>query len=141
MLPTTAFKSVVRAEFVMKNTTVEAVEYVDESVNAATIVVTQNGQKSTIIMSYQTNEVFYVVPSSSSGLLTAGLNIMLVILSVRSTRSSSSSSAPALDCSLQVWSSCWSSFLSDQRGLLHRPQLQRWTARCRFGHHVGHLVC
>ena len=72
MLPTTAFKSVVRAEVLNKNVTVEATEYVDESVNAAAIVMTQNRQTSTIIMSYLTNEVFYVVPDSSSILPTAG---------------------------------------------------------------------
>ena len=49
MLPTTAFKSVVRAEVLNKNVTVEATEYVDESVNAAAIVMTQNRQTSTII--------------------------------------------------------------------------------------------
>ena len=75
MLPTTAFKSVVRAEFLMKNMTVEAVEYVDESVNAATIVMTQKGQKVTMIMSYQTDEVFYIAPSASTGADTAGSNV------------------------------------------------------------------
>ena len=80
MLPTTSFKSVVRAEVLNKNVTVEATEYVDESVNAATIVMTQNGKTSTIIMSYLTNEVFYVVPDSSSILSTAGRTVVHHVL-------------------------------------------------------------
>ncbi|XP_070195502.1 uncharacterized protein [Littorina saxatilis] len=72
ILPTTAFKAVVRAQILNKNMTVEAVEYADESVNSAAIVMMQNGEKATIIMSYATNEVFYVMPSSSTGLDTAG---------------------------------------------------------------------
>ena len=80
MLPTTSFKSVVRAEVLNKNVTVEATEYVDESVNAATIVMTQNGKTSTIIMSYLTNEVFYVVPDSSSILSTAGRTVVNHVL-------------------------------------------------------------
>ena len=78
-LPTTAFKSVVRAEFVNNNVTVEATEYVDESVNAATVVVTQNGQTSRVIMSYQTNEVFYVVPDRSSDTITPGMILFVCV--------------------------------------------------------------
>lgn len=74
ILPTTAFKAVVRAQILNKNMTVEAVEYADESVNSAAIVMMQNGEKATIIMSYATNEVFYVMPSSSTGLDTAGMS-------------------------------------------------------------------
>ncbi|KAL8598669.1 hypothetical protein ACOMHN_013552 [Nucella lapillus] len=63
-LPTTQFKAVVRAEIVNKNMTVESTEYVDENLNMAAMKIVQEGTTGLVLMSYSTNEVFYLIPDA-----------------------------------------------------------------------------
>ncbi|XP_076462458.1 uncharacterized protein LOC143294838 [Babylonia areolata] len=72
LLPTAQFKAVVRAEIVNKKMTVEATEYVDETRDMAALKVVQQGTTATILMSYRTDEVFYMEPTSQLNLDLAG---------------------------------------------------------------------
>lgn len=64
-LPMKAFKSTVRGIILNRNMTVVAQEYVDEDANAGAIVLRQAGVETNMIMSYNTNEVFYVYDNPS----------------------------------------------------------------------------